>query len=164
MERMSLKLARKSSLVAMASAAALSLAGCGGIDGVQLNGKVFDAVGLNGSSGPQGDPKMAVRQPLVMPPGLQALPPPGSGKAEQPTLADIQDPDKKLKVSQADLEQKQAEFCKKNYEEPMSRGDDSGISAQGPLGSCNKSIFTAVQKWTTGSTRKGDGEDDDDTQ
>ncbi|MET1046653.1 MAG: hypothetical protein ABWX70_08110 [Hyphomicrobium sp.] len=144
-----------------ATACTLVLGGCGGFDGVQLNGKVFDAMGLNGSSTAQGDPKMAVRQPLVIPPGVEALPPPGSGKAEQPVLAEIQDPDKKKQVSQADLERKQAEYCKKNYDEAQFRGDSSADSISGPLGSCHPSVFSAVQKWTTGSTRKGDGEDDD---
>lgn len=138
------------------------MGGCSGFDGVQLNGKVFDVMGLNGSSTPQGDPKMAVRQPLTLPPSAELLPPPGAGgKAEQPALADIQDPDKVKKTSQADLEARQAEYCKKNYEEPISRGDTSAESASGPLGSCHPSILTAVQKWTTPTGRKGDGDDQD---
>jgi hypothetical protein len=154
---MSLKTAHK---FCLAVAAAMLLGGCGGFDGVQLNGKVFDAMGLNGSSAPKGDPKMAVRQPLTLPPTTGALPPPGAGgKAEQPTLADIQDPDKVKKNTQADLEARQAEYCKKNYEEPLARGDESAHAASGPLGSCNPSILTAVQKWTTPTGRKGDGED-----
>jgi hypothetical protein len=159
---MSLKLAHKICLAAAASS--LLLGGCGGIDGVQLNGKVFDAMGLNGSSEPHGDPKMAVRQPLTLPPSAELLPPPGSGKANQPSLADIQDPDKLKKTSQADLEARQAEYCKKHYDEPMARGDDSAESASGPLGSCHPSIFTAVEKWTKPASRKGDADDDDSTQ
>jgi hypothetical protein len=158
---MSLKSAQKFSLSA---AMVLLLGGCGGFDGVQLNGKVFDAMGLNGSSGTQGDPKMAVRQPLTLPPTTGALPPPGSGKADQPTLADIQDPDKKKGVSQAELEKQQAEYCRKHYDEPKSRGDDSAYSASGPLGSCNPSIFSAVQKWTTKPAYKDDVGGDSDTQ
>ncbi len=159
---MSLNLGRK--IYLCAAVVTLALGGCGGIDGVQLNGKVFDAIGLNGSSEPQGDPKIAVRQPLVVPPGLEALPQPGSGKVEQPTLADIQDPDKKKVVDQAQLESQQAEYCRKNYDEPMQRGDSSADSAAGPLGPCHKSIFTAVQKWTTGSTNKDDSDDDSQAQ
>ncbi|MBN9246778.1 hypothetical protein [Hyphomicrobium sp.] len=142
--------------IGLAIALSLFMAGCGGFDGVQLNGKVFDAMGLNGDGAPKGDPKMAVRQPLVVPPGLEALPPPGSGKAEQPTLAEIQDPDKKLKVSQAELQRQQDAYCKTNYEEPKARGDDSADSAAGPLGPCKPSIFNAVKNWTTGSTDNGD--------
>ncbi|HET6390526.1 hypothetical protein [Hyphomicrobium sp.] len=144
--------------IATSIALSLFLAGCGGFDGVQLNGKVFDVMGLNGGA-PQGDPKLAARQPLVVPPGLESLPPPGSGKAEAPTLAEIQDPDKKLKVSQADLERQQAEYCKKNYEEPKMRGDATADSASGPLGSCHGSILTAVKKWTTGSTNSDEDSD-----
>jgi hypothetical protein len=149
--------------IGLCAALTLMLAGCGGIDGVQLNGKVFDAIGFN-STASTGDPKMAARQPLVVPPGLDSLPPPGSGKAEQPSLAEIQDPDKKKKVSQAELEQQQAEYCRKNYEEPLQRGDSSADSAAGPLGSCHPSIFSSVQKWTTGSTNTEDSDDDSQTQ
>lgn len=152
---MSLKNGRKFGLCT--AAITLLLGGCG-YDGVQLNGKVFDMVGLNGPSTPKGDPKLAARQPLTLPP-TDALPPPGSGKADQPSLASIQDPDRKKKVDQAELERQQAEYCRKNYEEPLARGDDSAESAAGPLGSCHPSIFTAVQKWT-----KGSSESDDDSQ
>lgn len=137
----------------------LVFGGCGGIDGVQLNGKVFDAMGLNGNSGPQQDPKMAVRQPLTLPPN-DALPPPGSGKGEQPTLADIQDPDKKKVIDQNALERQQAEYCQKNYTEPMARGDSSAETASGPLGSCHPSIFTAVQKWTAKKPYEDNGGED----
>ena len=39
------------------------------------------------------------------------------------------------------------EFCKKNYEDPLARGDESATSVVGPLGPCRKSILTAVKKW-----------------
>lgn len=156
-KRMSLKSARKISLCA---AAVTLLSGCGGFDGVQLNGKVFDMMGLNGSSTPQGDPKMAVRQPLTLPPS-DNLPPPGSGKVDQPSLAEIQDPDKKKVVDQAELERQQAEYCQKHYTEPMQRGDDSADSAAGPLGSCHPSIFTALSKWTKKPEYHDDGGEDD---
>ncbi|MBS0269967.1 MAG: hypothetical protein JSS54_13445 [Proteobacteria bacterium] len=150
--------------IGLTVALSLFMAGCGGFDGVQLNGKVFDAMGFNGDGAPKGDPKMAVRQPLVVPPGLDALPPPGSGKVDQPSLAEIQDPDKKLKVSQADLERQQAEYCKKNYEEAKFRGDATADLAKGPLGSCAPSILSSVKKWTTGSTNTDDGDDDSQSQ
>ena len=143
---------------------AVLLGGCGGIDGVQLNGKVFDAIGLNDSSAPQSDPKMAVRQPLTIPPTTEALPPPGSGKGQQPAFADIQDPDKKKVVDQAELQRQQDEYCRKNYEEPMQRGDSSADSASGPLGSCHPSIFTAAQKWMAKPAYHDDGGQDDDSQ
>ncbi|MFT3732053.1 MAG: hypothetical protein QM780_11645 [Hyphomicrobium sp.] len=147
-----------------AAAITLLLGGCGGFDGVQLNGKVFDAMGLNGSSEPQGDPKMAVRQPLTIPPTTEALPPPGSGKADRPTLADIQDPDKTKAVNQAELERQQAEYCQKNYTEPMQRGDASADSASGPLGSCHPSVLTGVANWMKKPAYKDDADGDSDGQ
>ncbi|MBS0233157.1 MAG: hypothetical protein JSR99_06695 [Proteobacteria bacterium] len=154
---MSLKSAHK---IGLCAAIAMLLGGCGGYDGVQLNGKVFDMMGLNGDSTPKGDPKMAVRQPLTLPPS-DSLPPPGSGKVDQPSLAEIQDPDKKKVVNQAELEKQQAEYCRKNYEEPIARGDTSADSAAGPLGPCHPSIFTAVQKWTTKPGYHDNGGEDD---
>lgn len=158
--RMSLKKIRKIVLAATVTVPVAGFGGCGdgglfGYDGVQLNGKIFDAAGLNTSS-VKSDPKVAVRQPLVVPPGLDSLPPPGSGKVEQPTLAEIQDPDAKKKVSQADLEKQQAEYCKVHYEDAVARGDNSADSAAGPLGSCHPSIFTALKKWSSNSSDDGD--------
>jgi hypothetical protein len=159
---MPLKSIAKASLLASFGAALLAISGCG-YDGVQLNGKIFDVVGLSGNNAPQGEPKMAVRQPLVMPPETEtaALPQPGSGRAGQPTLAEIEDPDRKAKVSQSDLERQQAAYCKVHYEDAIARGDSSADAASGPLGSCHPSILTGVKKWMTSGKQTGDGEDDD---
>ena len=56
----------------------LALGGCGG---VEFEGRIFDAVGLSGSGGPQPDVRMAERPPLLVPPDIKALPAPGSGVA-----------------------------------------------------------------------------------
>lgn len=160
---MPLKSVAKASLLAPFGAALLAISGCG-YDGVQLNGKIFDVVGLNGSSAPQGEPKMAVRQPLVMPPETGALPQPGSGQGGQPSLAEIQDPDRKAKVSQADLQRQQDAYCKVHYEDAVARGDSSADAASGPLGSCHPSILTGLQKWMASGKQTGDGDDDTQTQ
>ncbi len=58
---------------------------------MELNGGIFDAVGLNDAK-KVGDPKLAERAPLVVPPSLDRLPPPGETPA--PTeIAGIKDPD-----------------------------------------------------------------------
>jgi hypothetical protein len=156
---MSLILNGKTACFAALAVAVSGLAGCS-MDDVQLNGKIFDAMGMNTTgSVKSGDPKMAVREPLVVPPGLDALPPPGSGQVDQPSLAEIQDPDAKAKSSRAELEKRQAEYCKEHYEPLVARGDDSADSVSGPLGSCRPSIFTAVKKWTS-----GDSDDDSQSQ
>jgi hypothetical protein len=159
---MPLKSFAKACLLAPLGAALLAVSGCG-YDGVQLNGKIFDVVGLSGNAAPQGEPKMKVRQPLVMPPETEtaALPQPGSGRADQPSLAEIQDPDRNKKVSQADLQRQQDAYCKVHYQDAIARGDDSADAVSGPLGSCHPSILTGVQKWMASGKQKGDGEDDD---
>lgn len=54
--------------------AGLLVAGCG-TDDVELNGKIFDAVGLSGSQKSKGDePKVAARSGIVVPPTLARCP------------------------------------------------------------------------------------------
>jgi hypothetical protein len=159
---MPLKLCAKALVFAPFCAALLAVSGCG-YDGVQLNGKIFDVVGLSGDGAKQTEPKLAARQPLVVPPGLESLPPPGSGKVDQPTLAAIDDPDRKQSASQADLQRQQDAYCKVNYEDAKVRGDASAESAAGPLGPCHPSIFTGVKKWMA-SGKSEDGDDDTQTQ
>ena len=91
---MSLKF-HKNFIVATAVALAVfGLAGCGGVDDIQLNGKIFDAVGMTGSA-PKKTPQLAERSPLVVPPGLEKLPEPGSGGAGPAEIAGVSDHDAK---------------------------------------------------------------------
>ena len=58
---------------------AFAAGGCG-TDDIQFNGGLFDMVGLSDAAKAKtksGDPKVAERAPLVVPPSLQRLPPPG---------------------------------------------------------------------------------------
>lgn len=135
------------------AAALLALGGCGGVDDVQLNGKIFDAVGLSGNAAKSAEPKIAQRAPLVIPPSLDRVPEPGKpvdAQAAQTTIAAIKDPDKIEKTSRAELEKQQAAYCKVHYEEAKLRGDDNADLAEGPLGPCRGSALTALQKWTKG--------------
>lgn len=136
----------RSVLPVLAACLTLGIAGCGS-DDIAFNGGIFDAVGLSDAGKTKtGDPKIAERAPLVVPPSLDRLPPPGEA-APSSQIADIKDPDEAKKLSRAEQEAKQEEFCKKNYEDPMARGDESVTSVVGPLGPCRKSILTAVKKW-----------------
>ncbi len=63
--------------LAVALASTLALGGCGGIE---LQGKVFDYMGLSGDR-QQADVRMSERPPLLLPPNLHQLPQPGSGVA-----------------------------------------------------------------------------------
>jgi hypothetical protein len=119
------------------------VAGCS-MDDVQLNGGIFDAVGLNDTK-KSGDPKLAERAPLVVPPSLDRLPAPG--EAPPPTqIAGINDPDAAKQKSREELEKQQAEYCEKNYDDPMRRGEEVSM-VEGPLGPCRKSVLTAIKKW-----------------
>ncbi len=114
------------------------------MDDVQLNGGIFDAVGLNDTK-KSGDPKLAERAPLVVPPSLDRLPAPG--EAPPPTqIAGINDPDAAKQKSREELEKQQAEYCEKNYDDPMRRGEEVSM-VEGPLGPCRKSVLTAIKKW-----------------
>ena len=78
------------------------LGGCGG---VELEGKVFDYMGVSGS-GQAPDVQMSERPPLLIPPSTRALPQPGTGSTAT-ARADWPDDPEKVRVRVA--EQKQAE-------------------------------------------------------
>ena len=62
--------------------------GCSALsDNVELNGKIFDAVGLSGGAlGKKAEVRTEARAPLVLPPDAERLPEPGA--APQPAVAD----------------------------------------------------------------------------
>ncbi len=131
---------------------ALGVAGCSA-DDVQFNGGIFDAVGLSDSArakSKSGEPKLAERAPLIVPPTLNKLPQPGEEQAPPGAqIAGIHDPDEAKKASREELERQQAEYCREHYEIPKQRGDDSADSAEGPLGPCRPSVLTAIKKWNS---------------
>lgn len=138
---------RRASRRALAATLALAipvLGGCAAGD-LQLNGKIFDALGVNSTTANK-EVRMAERAPLVVPPGLDRLPEPGSASTETGALAEIRDPDAGKGANRADLERQQAEYCKKNYEEPKARGDDTVDGVKGPLGPCRGSVLTSLPK------------------
>lgn len=145
-----LKFARRLAGVAVIPFA-LAIAGCSA-DDVQLNGKIFDAVGLNSIGKKSAEPKMADRAPLVMPPSLDRVPEPGrpADAAANDVTALVDDPDRKAKTNRAELEKQQAEYCKTNYELAKARGDDNADLATGPLGPCRASVLSAIQQWNKG--------------
>ena len=136
---------------------ALVLAGCSA-DDVELNGKIFDAVGLNQKS-KATEPKLAARTPLVMPPNPERVPEPGMPpESAAPDVAALADPDARGKTSKAELERQQAEYCKKNYELAKAHGDNEADLATGPLGPCKPSILSAIKGLTGGDDAAEDEE------
>ena len=130
---------------ALCGTLALSLAACSPGD-VQLNGKLFDAIGgLTGASTPEGEVKLAARPGIVVPPNLQNLPQPGTESVPDGQLADITDHDKKKVVDNSALQAKQAEYCKVNYEQAKQRGDTTTADlAVGPMGQCRPSVLGLI--------------------
>ena len=141
------------------SCALVLLAGCSA-DDVEFNGKIFDAVGLNAGKTKSAEPKMVARAPLVMPPNPERVPEPGLPPEGQATdVAALADPDKVARESRADLERRQAEYCKVNYEQAKARGDNDADSATGPLGLCRGSVLSAIKAWNEEEAVEGQVEE-----
>ncbi len=139
---------RNASAAKVFGAAVLLLAfgGCSA-DDIQLDGKLFDAVGIGANSKvKQSEPVLAARAPLILPPNLERLPQPGEQPgAESTDVASIDDPDKKLIVNEAEMQKRQAEYCKVHYEMAIAHGDRDGADlAEGPMGRCKGSVLNAV--------------------
>lgn len=125
------------------AATALSLAACAPGE-VQLEGKVFDMLGVNASSEREA-PKLKERNGLVVPPSLARLPEPGKPAESQDTvLALIDDPDRKKVVDKEKLAEEQAKYCAQVYEPAKARGDPDAESIAGPMGPCRKSALDMI--------------------
>ncbi|MFM7083732.1 MAG: hypothetical protein ACKOW3_01830 [Hyphomicrobium sp.] len=123
------------------------LVGACSADDVELNGGIFDALGVNKKTSNE-EPKLAARTPLVVPPTTSSLPVPGEQPESQATYINalLNDPDRLAEMKKADLERQQAEFCSKNYDPTKAGMDATAEMSNGPLGPCRKSIMSAIQK------------------
>lgn len=97
---------------AAATACAVTLSGCGGIDGFEMNGKVFDMLGISPSAQDErkNEPKLADRPPLVMPPDTKRLPQPGTG--EPPTDLAVNDADQMKAAKAKERDRLHMAYCK----------------------------------------------------
>ena len=125
----------------------LALAACAPGD-VEINGKLFDAVGLGTSSLQKSKtPVLPERAPLLVPPSLEKLPAPeqaNAGQAAQDAAFPI-DPEKRSSISQSELQRQQDEYCKVHYDRPKALGDSvTASTAKGPLGLCGGSVLSAI--------------------
>ncbi|MDX2156817.1 MAG: hypothetical protein SFW09_09930 [Hyphomicrobiaceae bacterium] len=125
------------------------VAGCGGgLNDVEFNGKIFDAVGLTGALGKKAEPKTEARAPLVLPPSGQSLPAPGELTANAPpppaatNEAWPQDPDQKKLASADAKKQQQDSYCQDGNWKKKAHKDEIGAD-EGPHGRCN-SIFSFI--------------------
>jgi hypothetical protein len=137
-----LRLARLLPLIAFA---ALSVSACAPGD-VELNGKIFDAVGIGtGSVGQRKAPQLAERAPLVLPPSLERLPQPDASGGNPQAAAFPIDPEKRSAMSASALQQQQAAYCKEHYEKQIALGNRTQAeTAKGPLGMCAPSALQSL--------------------
>ena len=135
---------------------AMLLGGCA--DGVEMNGRLLDAVGMSTAAlnANRVEPKLQPRAPLVMPPTSERLPDPN---APPPPVAAIQDPawpkdaDQQRVASAADKVRQHEQYCKDgNWKE---RAVDNDSPMQGPMGTCG-SIFTWTQNLFGSGNSSGD--------
>lgn len=118
-------------------ASALALSGCGGIDGIDLNGKIFDMLGVSAASQVKTEPKMADRAPLVVPPSVTRLPEPGSGKTEAEAVAALNDPELRKQAAAKERERLHQAYCRGEiqWKDKAFKPDDAG-AYRSPYGPC----------------------------
>ena len=138
---------RRSRSLLAASALAVAAAGCGigGIDGVELNGGVFDALGVSSNSQQKRvEPKVAARPGIVLPPVADRLPQPGS----EPDVAAQEwpdDDDGRRKRVEADLDRQHREYCEQAIAKARARGKVAEAEpVEGPKGPCTTSVLSII--------------------
>jgi len=122
-------------LAAMAALAAVGLSACS--DGVALEGKLFDWVGVSASALDQKtrDPKMADRAPLVVPPNTARLPEPGSGKTDN--LTTLEDPELKKQAAAKERERLHLAYCRGEIQwKERALDPDKSATNRSPYGPC----------------------------
>ena len=138
---------RFSAVLAGAMSAAMLAGGCGmgGIDGVEMNGGVFEALGL-ADNGPkrEKEPKVAARPGLVLPPDETRLPAPGdkSQIATGSTEAWPVDPETNKERANAALEQRHKEYCDKALQHARLNNDNGPVI--GPKGNCRPGLLGSI--------------------
>jgi hypothetical protein len=127
-------------------AGAMALTGCS--DGLELQGGVFDALGVSGTGDKPklADVKVPARPGLVLPPNQDKLPEPvtGSLAAAPDGEAWPVDPEDRKAQSRADLEKRQADFCDRALLDQRMR-HETGV-VMGPAGNCRPGMFGSLSK------------------
>ncbi len=128
------------------SAAAVT-GGCSGFDGVELQGGVFDAMGLSGSNQKKlSDVKVDARPGLVLPPSNEKLPDPITGSIATGPQDESWpvDPEDRRAANRAELEKRHKAFCERAVQDHRMRGE-SGV-VMGPMGNCQPGLFGSLGK------------------
>ena len=123
--------------VMAAVCAPLLLGGCSGIDGIDLNGKIFDWMGVSSASQVKNEPQMTDRAPLVVPPSVTRLPEPGSGQVSSQDLAALNDPELQKQAKAAERQRMHEAYCRGEiqWKDKAFKPDATG-APRSPYGSC----------------------------
>lgn len=100
---------------AAALAVVLGVSACDGIDSVEVNAPLLDAVGVNLTGKPKPEPNLPDRAPLVLPPDAKQLPEPGERPVQVASANGQQwpqDPDQMKQAEAERLKAEREEFCK----------------------------------------------------
>jgi len=142
---------RKQLLAALGSVATLALSGC--VDGIELNGKVFDFLGISPAAleASRREPKLAERAPLVMPPDAKRLPDPGSTASIGEQANWPVDPEQKKLAAAQERERLHLAYCRGDIqwkERALNSKDGSGpnLSPYGPCPSIFGGLTNGVNK------------------
>src|SRR5215510_9057765 len=129
---------RKQLLAALGSAATLALSGCA--DGVELNGKVFDFLGVSPAAleASRREPKLAERAPLVMPPNANRLPDPGSAPGATDQANWPTDPEQRKLAAAQERERLHLAYCRGDiqWKERALKSKDASGTNLSPYGPC----------------------------
>jgi hypothetical protein len=137
---------------AIGTAATVVLGGCA--DGVELNGKVFDLLGVSPAAleASRREPKLAERAPLVMPPDANRLPDPGSAPAAPTDQANWPtDPEQRKLAAAQERERLHLAYCRGDIQwkdRALKSKDGSGtnLSPYGPCPSIFGGLTSSVNK------------------
>jgi hypothetical protein len=130
-------------------ASCLALGACA--DGVELNGKIFEMMGVSGSSADKPDPKMADRAPLVLPPNVNRLPEPGSGKTTSEDVAAINDPELRKAAAAKEKERLHLAYCRGDLQWKDKAMNPQTAVAKSPYGPCPTLFGTITGKGNSNS-------------
>jgi hypothetical protein len=126
------------SLAGSALACAVMLSGCA--DGLEMNGKVFDWMGISPAAQEARvrEPKLAERAPLVMPPNPNRLPEPGSEIVPAAQTAWPDDPEQRKIREAKERERLHLAYCNGDIQWKQRALDKEAAARapQSPYGPC----------------------------
>jgi hypothetical protein len=149
------KLTRIGKISVLSGMLAAGLAGCSGGDtGVELNGKIFDAVGLAGAGKKASEPKLAERAPLVPPPRTDALPAPGPIANSATHMAWPDDPDRRKAEVAAAESRTTSKYCS---DAMFGRPDHERAKRDAECSAQQGGLLSSATAWFTGNSGKKEG-------